>query len=224
MTLSNGKIGFDYSFKENEILSLVIESPTLFSEFVGSLWNQCDGRDGSFSLYENDKAHNISKEMECLVNPFAVDCNDKKIIAALYKELKTIADESYQEEVASTNLIILNLLDKISESSFYPLDYSFESDIISLLKLYDVHICLEEDTLIERLLNYFRLKKKLCDTSIFVAVNIHQYLNKEDIIELYKSLFYEKIFFISVESQDVPIYPNEKRYIIDKDCCIIDID
>jgi hypothetical protein len=61
-------------------------------------------------------------------------------------------------------------------------------------------LTVEEDTLIERLLNYFRLKKNCV---------IHQYLNKEDIIELYKSFFMKRYFSYRLKAKTF-------RYILTK--------
>lgn len=40
---------------------------------------------------------------------------------------------------------------------------------------------------------------------------------------IYEALAYEKIFMIDFENQQKPLEINEKGWIIDRDCCIIEM-
>ena len=77
---------------ENQITVLSIENPTAYSAMLHDMWNQAQGNIGGFILSDGDKIRSISKEMECIFNPFSLDCNDKKITNKLYQELKENAD------------------------------------------------------------------------------------------------------------------------------------
>lgn len=61
-----------------QIYEWIIESPKLFSGYVQEICAQSQGGEGRFVLSDGDKEIGISKAVEVIVNPFAVDINDKK--------------------------------------------------------------------------------------------------------------------------------------------------
>ena len=224
MTLEYLPLGIEYAFRENEVLSLIVENPCAFSEMISSLWRQVNGLDGGFRLINAENELKIEKEVECIINPFCVDANDKKILNALYKELSLQAEEVFQEELLKANSGMVSTLDMLAASSPYDIDFTPNIDINSLLKTYGVRLNNDYDSLFERLENYLKLKKELCGISCCAIVGLKQYLTDEEIKEFYKFLFYEKMFLIDIESREGVNYPEEKRIIVDKDLCIIVVD
>ena len=87
MKLLHTEYDLNITFKENQIHILSIENPKVYSRILNDLWSQSHGGEGDFVLSEGEKIKNIGKEIECIFNPFALDCNDKKIIGKLYQEL-----------------------------------------------------------------------------------------------------------------------------------------
>lgn len=52
-------------------------------------------------------------------------------------------------------------------------------------------------------------------------VNIKAYLNKQELMELYKVAFYNKINLLLIEMAEGEVTGEEKVYIIDNDRCLI---
>ena len=90
MKLVNTYYNLEMDIVENQVIVLSVENPIAYAKLVGDLWKQVNGEDGSYILSDCEKVKNISKEIECILNPFALDCNSKKIISRLYQELNGI--------------------------------------------------------------------------------------------------------------------------------------
>ena len=52
-------------------------------------------------------------------------------------------------------------------------------------------------------------------------VNIKAYLNKQELMELYKVAFYNKINLLLIEMAEGEVTGEERVYIIDNDRCLI---
>ena len=77
--------------KEGIVHEWILESPALFSRFVGELVVQADGGEGRFVLSEDMEETKLSKVAEVIVNPFSVDINSRKMLSKLYGELEKTA-------------------------------------------------------------------------------------------------------------------------------------
>ena len=111
MKLVNKFYNLEIEFIENQVTVITIENPEAYSKIVGAIWNQVNGDEGDFVLSEREKIKNISKEVDCIINPFSLDCNNKKIVTHLYQELKTQADNTMQDELSLLNVNIMGFLD-----------------------------------------------------------------------------------------------------------------
>ncbi len=68
--LVNTFYDFEIELIENEIVVLSIKSPNAYQKILHDLWTQYNGIEGSFILSENSKELKISKNIECIYNPF----------------------------------------------------------------------------------------------------------------------------------------------------------
>ena len=209
--------------EENKVYVVSAEHPEVYSAILRDVWNQVQGGSGGFVLSENEKIMNIAKEVECVFNPFLVECNEKRIINKLYQELKEEIDDFFPRESAELNQFIVNFLDKVANRSPYALEYDLDIDIAGLLKLYDVKIESVYETLIERIIEYIKVMNQICNVGIFVFVDLKHYLSEADLMQMYEFAFYEKIILIIIEPIHTPCLPGEKCWTIDKDLCIIEM-
>lgn len=216
-------LSIDFELIENQVNVLQVENVDAFSKMVNSLWEQSEGRQGTFVLSDDFGEKHIDKELECIINPFSIEYSDKKILNALYKEIKEIANEKLQQDYLTLNGAIVSLLDKTIQDLPYSIDFELAPDINGLFKMYDLKIVSDSESLIERLIEYLRLKNQLCGISIFVLVSLKQYFSKEAIKELYKFAFLQKISLILIEPSDGEVILEEKKIIIDKDLCLITV-
>lgn len=213
----------DIPLKENQITVLSVEHPKAYSEILNDIWRQCQGDDGKFILSQQEKEKNIAKEMECIFNPFSLDCNDKKILNKLHSEIMYQADNFLQNEMVSLNQSIILFLEKAIQHVPYSIDYNVDVDFSSILKMYGVKIEYSYENLLEKIVEYLKVLRLVCNIHIFVFVGLKQYLTEEELKSLYEFVFYNKINLIIVEAIHSSHIEGEKCWLLDKDMCIIEL-
>ena len=76
----------------------------------------------------------------------------------------------------------------------------------------------------ERLAEYLKLLHQLCKIQVIIFVNLKTYFSQDELEELYKFAFYEKLFLVLIENREKPKLKEEKVCIIDADGCIINLE
>lgn len=221
MKLVNGKYSLIINMQENMADMLVLENEAVMAEFVEQLYFQSFGQEGDFVLSDNDELLEIHKTLEIIINPFALDFNNKKILKKLYSELSGIGNELLMEK-NSLNSQICHLLETlISRASYNDISYQKDYEWVDLFKFYGIKIEPYCDTLSQKIIEYIKLTSQLQLNKILCFVNLKQYLNKSEIQNLYQMAFYSKIQLLLIESYEKEKLDNENVYIIDKDRCLI---
>ena len=222
MRLVYKELDLEINLEENTNYVIYIERPDLFTRFVENLWRQQNGEEGAFLLSDGVKEYAIAKEIQVIVNPFDISCNQKKVITRLYQDIANIALDEYSEELKFFQQQSIQFIDKLAQKVPYQLEYNPEFGIEELLKLFDVKISSDTGTLAERIIDYLRIVHQVMKQHIFIFINLKAYLSEEELLLLYESCFYEKIYVILVENVCKNDSLNkEKFWIIDKDLCII---
>ena len=211
--------GIDIELVENCVNTITIEAPSMFRSMVGDLWEQTNGGEGKWIISEAEKELKLSKICEVIVNPFAIDVNDRKMVGVLCEEIKTIADSEQYEYTSRIQTEIYSYLESLISSLPYSLSCDLELDLIALLKSY--HIRLDEFSGIERIINYMKLRHQVIGTRVFVWVNGKNYFSEDELEEIYKEAFYEKIQIVVLEAVETKRSVFEESLIFDKDFCII---
>lgn len=221
MRLYNLKYDFSIELSENQVYNVIIENATVLSSVMESLYGQINGLEGDFILSEAEKILPLSKNIVLISNPFEINCNDKKILNKLYQEIQTNMQELAFDSFNDLNCDIVNFLDLLMNTVPYNLESSLELDFTGLLKLYDMKICENADSLLEKIIDYVRAIKNICGIQIIVFLNIKQFLTVEELMQLYEICFYEKVHIINIEGVQTKQLAIEKSLIIDKDLCKI---
>ena len=208
-------------FEENWMEVLVIESPQILTEIVIELKNQCMGQEGRFVLSKDNEILSMKKEIEFVLEPFSLDCNNKKILSKIYQTLEKNEVNYPNEYRAKFNESLMQYLDYICNQSEISLDYSENIDFQDILKMADVKVRTESETLLEQVLEQILLQNQLLGQNLFVFLNLKSFLSAEEIKELYKECFYKKIFLLLIESNVGEKMDEERVCLIDKDLCII---
>lgn len=110
MRIIYSKYGIDLCLEENKITTIVIENPLVMSEVIRNISRQVNGEDGEWILSEQDKIFSIEKSSMFLDNPLMVNCNEKRILTRLYKELSEQANTLMYEEYTQINSYIVSFL------------------------------------------------------------------------------------------------------------------
>ncbi|MCQ2530708.1 MAG: type II-A CRISPR-associated protein Csn2 [Lachnospiraceae bacterium] len=224
MKLYISQIDKEIPFLENFAQVLIIEKRELFSDILMSFWKQCNGEEGTLILSEDDKLLSLNKKSIFIINPFALDCNEKKVINYLYKELERIISEKFTLNFLEQNGNNIRLIEQINDVSPYPLDYNIDIGVVDFLKLYNVKLQIDEGTLLEKIIDYIRTYHRICGISLFIFVNLKLYLSEIELHDLYEFMFYEKVFSLDLEGNFIAKNENEHCIIVDKDLCIINLD
>ena len=222
MKLVNADFGLGIEFKENEVNVIVIEHPVVLSEVIREIYKQSNGGDGNFILSDKDTLFTFNKEIALILEPFTINCNEKRILTRLYQELKTQIDEYMSEETMHLNTKIIDYIDKVTLKVPYLTSFKLDFDITGLFKLLDVELERIEESLFDRIINYLKAITQLCDFKFVIFLNIKTFLSIEEIKALYEFAYYYKINLVLIENSLHTIISGEKVYIIDKDKCLID--
>lgn len=126
-------------------------------------------------------------------------------------------------ETAEVNTNIVHYLDKLIFLTSYPLAFNVDFNLLNLLKIYDMKIDTNFCSFLEKIVEYIKIVNQICHVDIFVFVGLKQYLSKDELEQLYESVFYNKIHLLLLESRQYDILNNENVFIIDKDLCIINV-
>lgn len=97
------------------------------------------------------------------------------------------------------------------------IDINNDFDLDLMIKLLNITIK-SKDNLLDNLFLLIDIEKELNINKIIVFINLKQYLNKNELIELYKYLLYNNIVVLLIDSQSYGICNEyEKKIIIDEE-------
>ncbi|MCR4671716.1 MAG: type II-A CRISPR-associated protein Csn2 [Lachnospiraceae bacterium] len=225
MRLIYKELGLEIELIENQVENIVVESPKLYSNMLRELWNVQQGLTGAIKLANEKGECKFSQYAKAIFTPFSIDCNEKRILAKLYQELREVIfeDSAFErsfEEVKSTEL---KFLYKTIEKSPYNLTFDFDYDITALFKLANLRIESESDSLLDGLIDYLRTVHKILNIDIIIFVGIKQYLEEEELYNLFEFCRYEKIQLVLLDNHFIKGLPVEAMHIVDKDLCVIEL-
>ena len=209
------------TFHENVVYSLIIENSVCFRDVISDLYEQSIGCDGICVLSSDDKPIPISKNVELLSNFVPFELSKKSIISKIQSSLeKTAMDEDHY-------LKTLSLLSEI-EKYISDLSYDFSVDISSeklsigsLIKAVGLTVREDDQTLIEKIFNYFELIREFEKDKLFICVNMRNYFSDNEMKVFFDSIISHKYTLLMIESHERALLPYEKRTIIDEDLCEI---
>ena len=223
MNLAYHKFNISLQLKEGCTNVIVLENARVMTEFLQDLLNQTENDEGEFLLTENNKELKFGKNVSLILNPLAVDCNEKKILSKLYAEMADEARNEFYEKTAQINTYIVNYLEELLVKMPYPIVYNEELDINAFLKSMGVGIDIRAESLLEKLLNYMKIMAMLNNIKVMIFLNIKSFLNHSELMELYKEAENNKIHLILIENVQRDKIINEKILIVDNDLCIINV-
>lgn len=211
--------GVEFELRENLVNTVTVEAPKVFRQMVGDIWNQSEGEEGGWILSQSENELSISKVCEVVINPFFLNLNDKKMVTALYNQLKLIAETEQYEATAEINSNLYAYIDGLISTLPYSMTCDMEVDMSSLFKTY--HVRLDEYAGIDGIIDYLRLRHQVIGIQVIIWINGKQYMTKEEFEEVYRALSYEKVQLVILEGSQSDRSEYEESLILDKDLCII---
>jgi len=222
MNLAYSEYGLNIEFKENVVNHLVIENQDLLTQIVSELYGQCNGSDGEFILSDDTKELKIEKEVSIVLEPFSINCNERKVISKLYKELEEISLENMYSESLEVYSSISKFIESLCQMMPYNLQYRSSFSVSDIIKFADVKIE-DEDGVLNRIINYLNVMSRICRVRLVIFVNLKSFVNHDDLMEVYKFARYNKIQLLLIECRYISDDVCEKTVVIDRDKCIIEV-
>ncbi|NLY71038.1 MAG: type II-A CRISPR-associated protein Csn2 [Clostridiales bacterium] len=210
-----------FEFEENRVNVLVIENAKFLRSVLQDMLCQLSGEDGEAIISEDFKKLNFSKAVDLILDVFGLDVNNKRILNKIYENMNELALDQYY--LAMTELLgsISGFIETIIEDIDYPIMYKNQNDILALLKLSDVKVCTDNQELLGCIIDYLSIMSEICAIKCFIFVNLKSFLNKNELKELYKHVFYKKINIMLVESTCREKLEYEVLHIVDESLCRI---
>ena len=211
-------INMQIDFEDKTCCIWTIESPELLLNYITELQEQVIGNEGKFVLSDENEILSFKKDMSLILSPLEIDYNDKKFINELFKEIKDIVQsgELYEDYVFVKSELV-KLMERISESNDYPLQYSEELEVSSLLKMMQVKFDFQDANYFERLITFVQLSQRLLRKKLLIFVNLSSFLSENQLVELEKIAKYEQIKILLINSYQLNYSFSYKWYIIDVD-------
>ena len=223
MKLIHEDLSNEIIFEENKVNLLIVENKEKFVEFIQEIIKQIEGEYGKFSLFEENTELKINDKIDIIKDIFILNLNNKKVLNKVYHELEKLSvDAEFLLETKNMENSLLKYIYYLIENYDYPLEIIEEIDLKEIFKLFSVKLSLCFSNKIEEILEYIDLVSKIFKKEIFILINFHIFLEKKDIVALYRECFYKKIKLLFVENQKPDIINNEEKlFIIDNDLCEI---
>ena len=194
--------------EDNVIYTLVFENKKYYRENIIELINQHKGCEGSYIF----------------TDIFNIDINSKKVMTKIYTLLlKEVIEDITNYNELSTN--IRAYFEKLIFNSSLEIEQSEELDMLSLLKLGNFKIHVENDDILEKFIKFLKVLTELYGCKIVFIIGLHSVFTLDEIKEIYKELCLNKINIINIEYKQFKNLSNENYkeivYIFDVDNCEI---
>lgn len=209
----DNNIGFDNSY----INCLEIENKNYFYKIVNDINSISNGNILEDVIFSDDeyKELNLSNKINMVFDYFNFDFNSKKIISIINKKINDNISVEDKENLSKLYNKIRKIYLPILNDMDLNIDINNDFDLDSIIKLLNVSIK-QKDNLLDNLFLLVDIEKELSINKIIVFINLKQYLNNNELIELYKYLLYNNVVVLLIDSQSYGVCNEyEKKLIID---------
>lgn len=223
MKLVHPEYSFQINFEEGIVQRMIIESPSVMSEFIIDFKKQSDGEEGRWVLSVDGEILKFQDHCELVLNIFDLKMNQRKMINTLYEQLAfEINSTELLADWREMNSRMENILNNAIENVGYDVIYE-DLELKALFKALDLKFQEREAGYVECLLDYLQLLSDVRKIKVFIFVNITSFLEAKEIQYLYEEASYKKYYLLLLDGRDLCIdRETERKIIIDEDYCVID--
>lgn len=219
MRLSIRYIDNVITFNNSSINCLEIENKSYFYKIVNDINNISVGNVIEDVIFTDDeyKELNLSNKINIIFDYFNFDFNSKKIISIINKKVNDNISINDKDNLSKLYNRIRKIYLPILNDMDLNIDINNDFDLDLIIKLLNITIK-SKDNLLDNLFLLIDIEKEININKIIVFINLKQYLNKNELIELYKYLLYNNIVVLLIDSQSYGICNEyEKKIIIDEE-------
>lgn len=217
MKLSIKYIDNNIDFDNSYINCLEIENKNYFYKIVNDINSISNGNILEDVIFSDDeyKELNLSNKINMVFDYFNFDFNSKKIISIINKKINDNISVEDKENLSKLYNKIRKIYLPILNDMDLNIDINNDFALDSIIKLLNVSIK-PKDNLLDNLFLLVDIEKELSINKIIVFINLKQYLNSNELIELYKYLLYNNVVVLLIDSQSYGVCNEyEKKLIID---------
>lgn len=193
---------------------LEIENKKVFFRLINDLNQICNGNIiEEIKAFSDDKEINITNKVNVISDFFNIDFSRYMLLInkLINENLKDNSDKSllllYKKLIQKYNNIISTV--------DLPIAVNNDATIESLTKLFKLKVNYKS-SIIENLFSIIELERSLKSSKFIVLVNLKQYLDDDELNELYKYSIYNNVNIILVDSQCYGCsHDFEKKLIVD---------
>lgn len=193
---------------------LEIENKKVFFRLINDLNQICNGNViEEIKAFSDDKEINITNKVNVISDFFNIDFSRYMLLInkLINENLKDNSDKSllllYKKLIQKYNNIISTV--------DLPIAVNNDATIESLTKLFKLKVNYKS-SIIENLFSIIELERSLKSSKFIVLVNLKQYLDDNELNELYKYSIYNNVNIILIDSQCYGCsHDFEKKLIVD---------
>ena len=203
--------------KEN-IQVIEIENKKTFYRLVNDLYSIKNNEklNEIYFFDDNNQEINMYDKVELYINFFDLELNSKKNLNMLNKNIVNNINDQEKNEILNNFKKLYKSFNKILFNIDIPIILNNDITIEDIVKFFKISINKHND-LLDNLLLLIDLEKNLKINEILFFINLKQYLNKDELIELYKYSIYNEITIVLIDSQSYGIkLEYENKLIIDE--------
>lgn len=219
------RIAFDFlkepiRFSDSEINVLCIENKVLFRRVINAFIEN-SLQEANIVFSKEFKPIDFKKNACVIYDYFHFDFSSS-FIKKIYDDISDFCNNELQDDVALFRTYFESLFDKIINEYDYDFQYNYDLSLQLFFKACELKPANKTNSLLENLTQYILLLKKYVKINYFVLVNLHLYFSSDEIMEFYKTLYYNHIYTLVLENEfNFSKLNNEKITIVDNDLCEI---
>ena len=200
---------------------LTVENAKVFTALVQDLLAQSDNEPGGFVLMDELKPLTISREVQLILSPFALDFEQRKIMTKIAADLNQLSMQpEHYESTASLQTALQNYLEELEADYSVPLKWDIEISAGNIAKAANIGIMTDGLSLPERILTFMQVATSLKLAKFFVFVQLRPFLSSEQLETFLYEARLKKYCILLLEGHDVPRHGNqERRLTIDDALC-----
>lgn len=206
-------------FNNEYINCLEVENKNYFYKIVKELNNIANGEMEDNIIFTDNESNeiNIINKINIIIDYFNIDFNSKKILSLINKKINSSISITDKDTLSKLYNKIKKIYIPILNDMDLNIDINNDFDLDLIVKLLNVSIK-NKDNILDNLFLLIDIEHELNINKLLVFVNLKQYLNEQELIELYKYLLYNNIVVLLIDSQAYGISNEyEKKIIIDND-------
>lgn len=206
-------------FNNEYINCLEVENKNYFYKIVKELNNIANGEMEDNVIFTDNESNeiNIINKINIIIDYFNIDFNSKKILSLINKKINSSISVNDKDNLSKLYNKIKKIYIPILNDMDLNIDINNDFDLDLIVKLLNVSIK-NKDNILDNLFLLTDIEHELNISKLLVFVNLKQYLNEQELIELYKYLLYNNIVVLLVDSQAYGVCNEyEKKIIIDNE-------